>query len=150
MGLYRGNTGAITLSSPITPRPCSTLFTISGRLRHSAMAWRTRLSVKGALSVRMKMPLWALVRAVSTFTLELPRSAGRAVAGILDVAGPLLRHVLHHLEGAGPDRVPGKVPGPVGRQDDRLVGVQVVGKVGHRARQVEGHRKLVDFPHALH
>src|SRR5215471_14420875 len=48
-----GKTGASGLSLPTLARPLKRPFTIFCRLRQSAIAWRTRMSSKGAMSVRM-------------------------------------------------------------------------------------------------
>src|ERR1700689_2750589 len=53
-----GKTGANGLSLPMSAKPLNSAVTISGRLRVSAIAWRTRGSVNGAWSLRIESSRW--------------------------------------------------------------------------------------------
>ena len=58
--LVDGNTGANGLSLPMSAKPLNSAVTICGRLRVSAIAWRTRGSVNGAWSLRIDSSRCAL------------------------------------------------------------------------------------------
>ena len=70
-----GNTGANGLSLPKSDLPAMRPLTSAARSTASAIAWRTRLSSNGFLSLRMWISRWTDARSSMTVTFGSLRSA---------------------------------------------------------------------------